>query len=97
LRHELLIQPHIESLRIARSLKEKGRSQFFAVQSGDQAGARTAIAGAEAVNALSAQGVTVVPLRRALKAGFIDVNKSTALPRKIVMALEIATAIVFIV
>ncbi len=95
-RDKLSFQPQIERVRVACSFEQKWRCQFLARQSGDQTGARTEVAGAESVHRLAAQGVAVVSLCRAFKAGFIDVNESFVLLRQFVMSLEITAANIFI-
>lgn len=95
--NELMLQPHIERVRIACTLEQERRCDTFADQACNQAGARTAVAGAKAMYALTAQSVTVVSLRRAFKAGFIDVNERATLLRQFVMTLQITAADIFIV
>ena len=79
--NELMLQPHIERVRIARTLEQERRCEIFADQSCNQAGARATVSGAKAMHTLAAQSVAVVSLRRAFKAGFIDVNERAALLR----------------
>ena len=95
--NELMRQPHIERVRIARTLEQEWSCEIFADQSCNQAGARAAVAGAKAMYALAAQSVTVISLCRALKAGFIDINERAALLRQFVVTLQVSAADVFIV
>jgi len=96
-RNKLSLQPQVERVRIACALEQERCGEFFVYQSCDQTGAWPTMAGAEAVDALATHGVAVVSLRRALKAGFIDIDKRTALLCQLVMALEITATDVCIV
>lgn len=95
--NKLLLQPQVECVRIACALEQERRYEFFADQPGNQAGARAAVARAEAVYALAAQGIAIVSLRREFKARFIDINERAALLRQFVMALEVTAATICIV
>ena len=97
LRQELLTQPCIECVGVARAIEQAERRQFFANQSRNQAGAGALVAGTEPRYAPPAQSIAVVPLCRALKARFIDVNKRASCLRQGGVLREIIPADVFIV
>ena len=97
LRQELLTQPCIERVGVARAIEQAGRRQFLANQSCDQAGAGALVAGTEPGHTPPAQSIAVVPLCRALKSGFIDVNKRAPRLRQGGVLREIIPADVFIV
>lgn len=79
-RTELPLQPRIEDVRIACSLKQKRFFKALADARGDQRRARPPFSRNQSINALSFWRIGITPIGRRRKAAFIDIHKCLAAP-----------------